>query len=46
MAPLNKEVLFGLIRNCGNRELKIVLKINREEEVKKRRQFVWEDVAS
>ena len=46
MGPLNKGVLFGPIRNRGSGESKILLKFDRERGVKKRRQFVLEDVAN
>ena len=38
--------MFGPIRNWSNGESKILLEFDREEVVKKRRQFVLEDVAS
>ena len=46
MALLNKEVLFGPIRNWSNRESKILLKYNRKVGVNKRRQYVLKDMAS
>ena len=46
MAPLNKEILFGPIRNWHNEESKILLELDWEEEVKKRKQFVLEEVAN
>ena len=45
MAHLNKGILFGSIRNWSNGESKICLKFNGKEGVKRRRQFVLEDVA-
>ena len=46
MSPLKKGVLFGPIRNWGNGESKILLEFDGEGGVKKRRQYVLEDVAS
>lgn len=44
MPPLNKDILFGPIRNWSNGESKVLLKLDKEERVKKRWQFVLEDV--
>ena len=46
MAFLNKEDLFSPIRNWGNRESKILLKFDGEEEGKKRIQFVLKELAN
>ena len=46
MLLLNKVVLFGPIRDWGNSESNVLLEFDGEGGVKKRRQFVLEDVAS
>ena len=46
MARLNKEILFSPIRNWGNGESKVLLEYNGEGGVRRRRQFLLEDIAS
>ena len=46
MAPVNKGVLFGPIRKCGEEQSKVILELEGEVGVKKRRDFVLEDVTS
>ena len=46
MPPLNKGVLFSPIRNWSNGESKVLLKFDGEGRVKKRRQFVLEEVVN
>ena len=46
MPFLDKGVLFGPIRNWSNGESKVLLKFDGEGRVKKRRQFVLEEVVN